>query len=188
VQSSASNGRGVGSACTDDSGCDAGNCVDRVCCESACAGCNACAAELTGKSNGICAPVLAGQDWAWFGTTDGAMAVTDSENCEGSRASRWATGGPAQCVNVSSSKTYHIGAKFKDGVSGNVVQVTYYPAAGCDGPFSTYDEFEIPAQSSWKALSWQITTPSTAKSASMGINSDTQSVDQVFFNPDGAQF
>jgi hypothetical protein len=127
-------------------------------------------------------------DWAWFGSTEGAMAVADSESCTGSRAARWATGGPAQCVSVSGSKTYHIGAKFKDGVSGNVIQVTYYPAADCQGSFSTYDEFDIAPQSSWKALSFQITTPANAKSANMGINSDTQSVDQVLFNPDGAQY
>jgi hypothetical protein len=127
-------------------------------------------------------------DWGWDFNTDGAMAVTDSENCAGSRASRWATGGPGQCVNVTSSQTYYFGGKFKDGVSGNFAEVTYYPLADCEGALSTFERFDIAPQSSWKVLSWQVTVPSSAKSALVGIRADTQSVDQVFFNPDGAQF
>jgi hypothetical protein len=48
--------------------------------------------------------------------------------------------------------------------------------------------FDIASQSSWKALCWQVTIPATAKSALVGVRSDTQSFDHVFFNPDGAQF
>jgi hypothetical protein len=43
--------------------CASGECVDGACCESACEGtCEACVSALTGKPDGSCQPVLAGQD------------------------------------------------------------------------------------------------------------------------------
>lgn len=49
-----------GTACTDGAECAAGNCVDGVCCESACDGtCEACVAALTGGTDGECSTVLA---------------------------------------------------------------------------------------------------------------------------------
>jgi hypothetical protein len=49
-----------GASCTDAASCQSGFCVDKVCCDSACASrCNAC--DVTGF-RGTCRPVLAGQD------------------------------------------------------------------------------------------------------------------------------
>lgn len=49
-----------GTACTDGAECAAGNCIDGVCCESACDGtCEACVAALTGGTDGECSTVLA---------------------------------------------------------------------------------------------------------------------------------
>jgi hypothetical protein len=43
--------------------CSTGHCVDAVCCESACDGtCEACAAQLTGGTDGSCLPMAADQD------------------------------------------------------------------------------------------------------------------------------
>src|SRR5581483_1274449 len=52
-----------GAACTAGSQCMSGDCVDGVCCESACtAACNACSSVKTGMADGHCAPVTAGTD------------------------------------------------------------------------------------------------------------------------------
>jgi hypothetical protein len=52
-----------GAPCQGPSQCSNGNCVDGVCCESACAGpCEACSTAKTGLTNGLCKPVLAGTD------------------------------------------------------------------------------------------------------------------------------
>jgi formylglycine-generating enzyme len=51
----------TGSACTGDTQCDDGHCVNQVCCASACTGnCQACSTALTGEANGTCASILAG--------------------------------------------------------------------------------------------------------------------------------
>ena len=50
-----------GGACSRDSECGSGECVDGVCCTSACdAGCFSCNQGLTGQPAGVCAPVLEG--------------------------------------------------------------------------------------------------------------------------------
>jgi hypothetical protein len=53
-----------GCACTTGAECYTGNCVDGVCCDTACGGaCNACSAALKGQgSDGACGPILAGTD------------------------------------------------------------------------------------------------------------------------------
>lgn len=53
---------GKGAACTTGGECASTDCIDGVCCESACAGCSACSSALTGKEDGTCAPVTTGQD------------------------------------------------------------------------------------------------------------------------------
>ena len=52
-----------GGTCASDADCLVGDCIDGICCESACdSGCEACAFALTGVADGICAPILAGTD------------------------------------------------------------------------------------------------------------------------------
>jgi MYXO-CTERM domain-containing protein len=53
-----------GKACTNNSTteCASGNCVDGFCCDTACnGGCEACSNALTGKTNGVCSAIPAGQ-------------------------------------------------------------------------------------------------------------------------------
>lgn len=53
----------LGSPCSGPGSCQSGNCVDGVCCGSACTGmCQACSAAFTGMSDGTCANIVAGQD------------------------------------------------------------------------------------------------------------------------------
>lgn len=53
----------VGAACRASSDCASEQCVDAVCCESACLGaCRACSEGRTGEADGTCANVLAGSD------------------------------------------------------------------------------------------------------------------------------
>ena len=51
----------VGDACVSAPGCSTGFCVDGHCCDTACTeGCMGCSAQLTGTTDGTCAPVGAG--------------------------------------------------------------------------------------------------------------------------------
>lgn len=53
----------VGAACRTGGDCTSEQCVDAVCCESACLGvCRACSEDRTGEANGTCANVLTGSD------------------------------------------------------------------------------------------------------------------------------
>ena len=52
----------VGSTCQVNGDCTLGHCIDGVCCESACDGCNACSNAYTGKDDGKCASASTGQD------------------------------------------------------------------------------------------------------------------------------
>src|SRR6185436_9259570 len=54
-------GSANGAACTFDTDCRFGHCVEGVCCDSACAGkCVSCRGASTGGADGKCAPVTAG--------------------------------------------------------------------------------------------------------------------------------
>ena len=52
----------IGSQCSVGTACASGFCVDGVCCNNACSGCNACSQTFTGQANGSCAPVTVGLD------------------------------------------------------------------------------------------------------------------------------
>ena len=51
-----------GRSCSAGNACSSGFCVDGVCCNNACSGCNACSQTFTGQANGSCSPVPAGLD------------------------------------------------------------------------------------------------------------------------------
>jgi hypothetical protein len=53
---------GIGSQCSAGTACASKFCVDGVCCNNACSGCNACSQTFTGQPNGSCAPVTVGLD------------------------------------------------------------------------------------------------------------------------------
>lgn len=55
--------RGLGRACGAATDCESGNCVEGVCCNTACADrCHSCLTANTGKADGQCNPVTAGND------------------------------------------------------------------------------------------------------------------------------
>lgn len=75
----------VGATCTTAATCPSGFCVDGVCCSSACGGgaaddCQACSMALTGRANGICAPVPA---TAAVSCRPAAGACDVAELCDG---------------------------------------------------------------------------------------------------------
>ncbi len=56
-------GKPNGDSCSQNGECQSNNCVDDVCCDTACSGlCEACVALKTGGSDGSCSPILANQD------------------------------------------------------------------------------------------------------------------------------
>lgn len=74
-------------SCTQDTDCTTGFCRDGVCCNTSCGGtvsddCQACANALTGSSDGVCAPILAGTECRAAG---GACDV--AEQCDGTTLS-----------------------------------------------------------------------------------------------------
>ena len=98
----------TGAACKADKDCEADHCIDGVCCESACEGCNACSNALTGLADGKCAPVGNGQDPhdACKDETAKSQCGNDGE-CDGN----------GECRKVSPSHVCAAGACSADGKS-----------------------------------------------------------------------
>ncbi len=70
-----------GDSCVDADECASSHCQDGACCDQACDGlCEACTAAKTGGANGICAPVLHGQD------PDDECGLGAEQSCDGDRA------------------------------------------------------------------------------------------------------
>ena len=107
----------IGSACSASTDCALGNCVDGVCCEIACSGCNACKQTQTGKKDGTCAPVISGQDPHSTCADETATKQCGNDGtCDGAGA----------CRKVSTS---HICAP----ASCSADNKTFTPATTCDG-------------------------------------------------------
>lgn len=104
-----------GNSCVTADDCHTGFCVDGVCCETACDGtCEACASELTGDEDGVCAPVLPDTD-------------PDGDCTEGVGAD--ATCAPGTCDGAGSC-TIHAGVTCQpDGCSDDT---TVQPAGTCN--------------------------------------------------------
>lgn len=76
----------VGTACQENDECTLGNCVDGVCCNTACAdACTACTAALKGGGHdGTCGPVTAGTDPLGSCNDDGPQSCGTNGLCNGS--------------------------------------------------------------------------------------------------------
>lgn len=98
-----------GAQCTLSTDCALGNCVDGVCCQTACTGCNACKQTLTGQKDGTCAPVASGQDPHDFCADQTATNQCGYDGmCDGAGACRYVSTShictPASCS--ADNKTY----------------------------------------------------------------------------------
>ena len=109
-----------GSPCTGNQQCPTTFCVDGVCCDQACTGCNACSAALTGGVDGTCASVGAGTDPHEECVDETAASPAkpcgNDGTCDGKGACRKA--GAGQECSVASCSS--------DGT-------TFTPASTCDG-------------------------------------------------------
>lgn len=93
-----------GKACTNFSTteCASGNCVDGYCCDGTCNGiCEACSNALTGKTNGVCSAIPAGQASNNDCNDQGAGSCGQTGLCDGSRVcQRYASG--TACADIGS--------------------------------------------------------------------------------------
>lgn len=105
-----------GAACAVDADCATDHCVDGVCCESACPGCNACANSMTGQDDGKCAPALVGTD-----PHDACADQTASNQC----GTDGSCDGNGACAKVSAS---HVCAAAGCSADGK----TFSAASTCD--------------------------------------------------------
>jgi hypothetical protein len=106
-----------GAKCSVSGDCAAGNCVDSVCCDKPCSGCNACVKAMTGKDDGTCAPVASGDDPHDTCTDETTAKPCGSDGtCDGKGACRKASAGQ-KCGSASCS------------ADGN----TFTPEPKCDG-------------------------------------------------------
>lgn len=80
----------AGSACSAQSQCKSGFCVDGVCCDKACTGaCEACSLTKKGSgADGVCQPVKAGTDPNAGCPDDGAASCQRDGACDGAGACR----------------------------------------------------------------------------------------------------
>jgi hypothetical protein len=83
-----------GGACSFDTDCRFGHCVEGVCCESSCAAkCTSCRSTNTGMPDGKCAAVKAGVPHGTDCTTSDATTCGLDGKCDGAGACRnWASG------------------------------------------------------------------------------------------------
>jgi hypothetical protein len=106
----------IGVACTGDEQCASTHCVDGVCCEKTCGGCNACANVMTGKGDGFCAPVMSGSD---------PHLTCDDETASKPCGNDGTCDGEGACRKVG---TNHVCAKATCNADG-----TFTPIATCSG-------------------------------------------------------
>ena len=105
----------AGALCSVNSDCALNNCVDGVCCATACAGCNACKSTQTGVSDGTCAPVSLGLDPHNTCTDETASKPCGNDGtCDGKGA----------CHKVSNGKVC---------AAATCSGTTFTPVATCDG-------------------------------------------------------
>ena len=78
----------LGEACTNNNECTSGNCVDGVCCDTACSGtCQACSAAKKGSGNdGTCGDIASNNDPDNECTDEGASSCGDTGACDGAGA------------------------------------------------------------------------------------------------------
>jgi MYXO-CTERM domain-containing protein len=82
---------GTGVTCKLDVDCGTGHCADGVCCNVACTDtCTSCKAVDTGKADGTCSPVLAGQNPKSACTKDLANVCGATGTCDGKGACAFA--------------------------------------------------------------------------------------------------
>jgi hypothetical protein len=104
-----------GASCTAGSQCANGNCVDGVCCETACTGlCSACASTRTGAADGLCRPVTAGTDPDSECAADPFASCGHDGTCDGAGACRLYAAGTG-CTNESCSGSTDSPARTCDG-------------------------------------------------------------------------
>ncbi len=108
-------GLSAGAICSANGDCVSNSCVDGMCCDKPCAGCNACKNTLTGVDDGTCAPVSLGLD------PHAACADETSSNPCGNDGT---CDGKGLCHKVSNGKV--CAAATCNGTN-------FTPAATCDG-------------------------------------------------------
>lgn len=113
-------GLAKGAPCTSKEQCQTTFCIDGVCCDKACDGCDACSAAMTGGEDGTCAPVASGTDpheaCADETAATPANPCGNDGTCDGKGACR-KVGAGQECGPASCSS---------DGT-------TFTPASSCDG-------------------------------------------------------
>ncbi len=96
-----------GASCSYGSECKKGNCVDNVCCDTACGGtCQACTNALTGKTTGTCNQITLGTDPQGECNDNGAGACGQNGLCNGASACQLYASGTlcvaASCASATS--------------------------------------------------------------------------------------
>jgi hypothetical protein len=104
-------GKNNGLACGGGSECTSGKCVEGVCCDNACGSkCSSCLAANTGKLDGQCAPVKAGQSHGADCTASEPTSCGLNGKCDGSGACQKFVAGtmcaPEACSDGASTSTY----------------------------------------------------------------------------------
>ncbi len=134
---------GPGTACSAGDDCASGNCVDGVCCYTACdTECVGCTTALTGLSDGSCGPVAANTDPKGTCPDDGAPSCGRTGVCDGKEGcARY--GAQAECSQPSCQDGKRTGAGTCDGQGdcspGDVVSCGDYVCSGnvCAGECSS---------------------------------------------------
>ncbi|HEY2745028.1 MAG TPA: fibronectin type III domain-containing protein [Polyangia bacterium] len=118
---------GIGASCGFGSQCLSGNCVDGFCCMTACNGaCQACAASLTGGTDGVCSGVLDGH-------MDPRMVCGDSTSICEAGACSGAPSMPAAVMSASGPSSATISWTVP---AANGASIDSYVISGAGAPIS----------------------------------------------------
>jgi hypothetical protein len=89
MSSPSTTGAPLGQSCRDGTGCQSGNCIDGICCDSSCQGpCRSCLSAYTGGTDGLCAPVASGRDPDSDCPAEPAATCRNAGGCDGAGACR----------------------------------------------------------------------------------------------------
>jgi hypothetical protein len=106
---------GGGTGCSTDSQCSSGQCLDGICCATACSGkCQSCASAQTGLGDGACGPVRAGNDPRNECEKSAEATCGDDGTCDGAGGCR-KYGTASVCAPESCANGGYTSPRFCDG-------------------------------------------------------------------------
>jgi hypothetical protein len=120
--------------------------------------------------------------WDKYSGTSSEERQGDANDCPESGATYAWSGGPTQCVGVSSRQAYTVGGYFAGGAPGTHLYIYWYTSTDCSGTDMFPTDNPLPfGHSGFAKASYAVESPQGARSARIAVESTAQISDQLFF-------